>query len=173
MAGTFSGYKLQGKIIFQGLPISIENERGSVRRGEDAEGKEWATFMHYPYGYIRATEGTDGDHVDCYIGPNHNSVMVFIIHQQDPVTKQYDEDKCMLGFSSAPEAKEAYLRQYNKSGFYQSMTIVTISAFKDMLKLRYGLKLKGNKDRKLVIQNKQKQAGLLPENADVILKDDV
>jgi len=168
MPTTYSGYKLHGKRMFQGLPISIENERGSVRRGESPDGTEWATFMYYPYGYIRATEGVDGDHVDCYIGYQPNSIMVFIVHQQDPKTKKYDEDKCMLGFSTAEEAKTAYLRQYDSPGFFQSMTIITMSKFKEMLK-EQGVKLdvlpegvaEDKKKRKMCIITK-----VLPVNTD-------
>jgi hypothetical protein len=171
MAKTFSGYKLHGHMKFQGLDISIENERGSVRRGEDANGRPWATFMHIPYGYIKTTEGVDGDHVDCYIGPNWNSMLVFIIHQQDPITKKYDEDKCMLGFNTEQEARKAYERQYDKPGFFQSMTIVTMPRFKTLLKEKYGLKLKSRKDRKLVCQHRQKKQGHLPVNSDQVFEE--
>lgn len=142
MAKTWSGYKLHGRTKFQGLPISIENERGTMRSGVNKDGTEWCTFMHIPYGYIRMTEGTDGDHVDCYIGPNPHSDKVFIVHQQDPDTEAYDEDKVMLGFNSARDARKAYTRQYDRPGFFQSMTTVDMEDFKDMIKNRYGMKLK-------------------------------
>ena len=69
---TWSGHKLQGRATFRGLNISIENRKGSVRRGVDSDGHEWATKMNYDYGYIRGTEGVDGDHLDCYLGGNKN-----------------------------------------------------------------------------------------------------
>lgn len=146
MAKTFSGYKLEGRKKFQGLNISIENERGSVRRGTDPNGHEWATFMHIPYGYIRTTEGVDGDHVDCYIGTDSHSDRVFIVHQQDPDTKKYDEDKVMLGFRDPETALKAYRRQYDRPGYDQSMDAVNMGTFKTMLKERYGLKLKPPKN---------------------------
>ena len=34
--------------------------------------------MHYDYGYIRGTVGTDSDHVDCYIGPDKNAKKVYV-----------------------------------------------------------------------------------------------
>ncbi len=139
---TFSGYKLHGHMKLQGLSISIENERGTIRRGEDADGKEWSTFMHMKYGYILLTEGTDGDHVDCYIGPTEYSKKVFIIHQNDPKTGKYDEDKVMLGYNNARSAHKAYTRQYDSPGFFGSMEEVDMAEFKKMLKERYGLKLK-------------------------------
>jgi hypothetical protein len=141
-ASTWINRKLQGKCNFQGLPISIENYRGSYRQGMDSDGRIWKTFMHFDYGYIRLTKGTDGDHVDVYIGPNKTSDKVFIIHQKIPGTNTYDEDKCMLGFSSIEDAKAAYLRQYDKPGFFQGITTVSMAAFKIMLKEKRGMKLK-------------------------------
>lgn len=100
---TWSGYELQGRTTWNGLNISIENKKGSVRRGVDKDGHKWATKMHFDYGYIRGTEGTDGDHVDCYLGGNKDAKKVYIVHQNDPVTHKYDEDKCMLGFDTLVE----------------------------------------------------------------------
>lgn len=128
---TYSGHKLQGRTNFNGLNISIENRKGSVRSGTDKNGHKWAIKMNYAYGYIRGSVGTDGDHVDCYIGPNKNAKKVYIIHQQDPDTKKYDEDKCMLGFNTADEAKKAYLSQYDRPGFFQSMDIMDFEEFKE------------------------------------------
>jgi len=101
--------------------------------------------MHMPYGYIRLTEGVDGDHVDCYIGPNKMSEEVFIVHQQVPDTKAYDEDKIMLGYDSGVAAKAAYIRQYDRPGFFQSMEEYDMVEFKQMLKDRKGMKLKKSK----------------------------
>jgi len=139
--------KLQGKYSFQGLPLSIENQRGSYRQGMSPDGHIWRTFMHADYGYIRLTLGVDGDHVDVYIGTHKHSDKVFIVHQQDPKTKKYDEDKCMLGYETPQEAKAAYLRQYNNPGFFQSMETYDMATFKQMLKERKGMKLKKSYQR--------------------------
>lgn len=153
--------RLQGRTTYQGLPISIENERGSYRQGTSPDGHFWRTFMHMAYGYIRATEGTDGDHVDCYIGPNPFAPNVFVVHQQDPKTKKYDEDKCMLGFNSPAEAKAAYLRQYDSPGFFQSMSTYDMATFKAMLEKRVGMKLK--KSIMVMAASELKKAKALPE----------
>jgi len=125
-------YRLQGKVIFQGLPVSIENRKGSVRRWYDPhEKREGTTKMHHAYGYIRGTKGTDGDHVDVYLGPDKNSDKVFVIHQKKaPAFKEFDEDKCMLGFGSGAEAKAAYIKQYDKPGFFGGMTPLSLGDFK-------------------------------------------
>lgn len=123
--------KIQGRVDFQGLPISVENRKGAVRSGVDPDGSEWRTKMEYPYGYIRLTEGTDGDHVDCYVGPNRESRNVYVVHQVEPTTGRYDEDKVMLGFDSAAQAKRAYLKHYDDPRFFGSMDEMDIDQFKE------------------------------------------
>lgn len=132
MTNLQANYKLEGRTVFQGLPISIENDKGSTREGVDARtGKAWKTVMKYPYGYIRKTEGVDGDHVDCFIGPNENAKMAYVVHQLDPHTKKFDEDKVMLGFNSADEAKQAYLMHYDSPDFFGSMSVIPMDKFKE------------------------------------------
>ena len=133
---TYSGHKLQGRTTFAGLKISIENRKGSIRRGVDSDGHKWAIKMNYDYGYIRETEGVDGDHVDCYLGGNENARNVYIIHQKIPGTNTYDEDKCMLGFNTLEEAKRAYFSQYDKSGFFGGVDTVPIEVFKENVRLK-------------------------------------
>lgn len=141
-AHDWRSHRLQGKTTYMGLPVSIENERGSLRIGVNESGEEWRTFMHMPYGYVRGSEGTDGDRVDVYIGPHQTSERVFIVHQNDPDTGEYDEDKVLLGFDNRVEARKAYERQYDRSGFFGSITEVDIDEFKAMLKENRGVKLK-------------------------------
>ena len=130
---TYSGHKLQGRTKLYGMDISIENKKGSYRSGTDKDGHKWKTLMYYDYGYIRGTVGTDKDHLDCYVGPDKNAKKVYVIHQNDPVTHKYDEDKCMLCFNSAADAKAAYMKQYDRPGFYGSMTTMTIEQFKSFI----------------------------------------
>ena len=130
---TYSGHKLQGRTRLYGMDISIENKKGSYRSGVDKDGHKWRMYMNYDYGYIRGTVGTDKDHLDCYVGPDKEAQKVYVIHQNDPVTHKYDEDKCMLCFSSAADAKAAYMKQYDRPGFYGSMTTMTIEQFKSFI----------------------------------------
>ncbi len=60
------------------------------------------------YGYLKRTEGADGDHVDCYLGPNENSDQVFVVDQKDADTGRFDEHKCLIGFASEKEALKTY-----------------------------------------------------------------
>ena len=140
---TWSGHKLQDRTSWNGLKISIENKKGSVRRGVDKDGHQWETKMHFDYGYIRGSEGTDGDHVDCYLGDNMDAKKVYIVHQNDPVTHKYDEDKCMLGFDTLEDAKKAYLMQYDRPGFLGKIDTMDFDEFKEfiLLKRNHGKKI--------------------------------
>lgn len=129
------GYALQGKRIFQGFPVSIENKKGSTRSWYDSNAdKKGETKMHYDYGYIRGTKGTDGDHVDVYLGPNEDADTVYVIHQRKaPDFVEYDEDKVMLGFGTAREAKDAYIKQYDNPKFFGTMTPLSLEEFREKI----------------------------------------
>lgn len=157
--------KLHGRLTFAGMPISIENRRGSLRHWYDPVAKEkGATKVRYPYGYIRLTEAADGEHVDCYIGPDKHATSVYVVHQQkkkpDGSFGGYDEDKCFLGFASASEAKAAYLAHYNDPRFFGSMTAMTVPEFKRKLVEKKGEKL--TKADPLVIDMRLEKGGTDP-----------
>ena len=121
----------QGHVTLWGLPITIENPKGSIRRGTDANGKQWEQEMHHTYGKIRRTEGVDGDHIDVFIGPNLTSDKVFVVDQRNVDTGEFDEHKCMLGFDSLEDAQNGYLSNYEEG--WQGMgtvTEVTMDEFK-------------------------------------------
>ena len=54
-----AGNYKKGHVRIDGFNVTIENPKGSVRRGTDASGKQWEQEMHNTYGYIRGTEGVD------------------------------------------------------------------------------------------------------------------
>jgi hypothetical protein len=126
-------YRLQGKTDVQGIPISIENRRGSVRKGKDRDGHEWRTKMIHPYGYIRGTKGKDGEEVDCYVGPNKEAPTVYVVHQHKPDGTGYDEDKVMLGFRNKKEAKKAFLAHYDSKKFLGPISDVPIDRLKALI----------------------------------------
>jgi SPP1 gp7 family putative phage head morphogenesis protein len=128
---TWSGYELEGRYKFAGFNISVENKKGSIRSGTDKDGHEWHCKMHFDYGYIRGTEGVDGDHVDVYIGDDEEAKSVYIVHQNNPTTGKYDEDKVMLGFPSLHDAREAYLKQYDRPGFLGKADIMPLEEFRE------------------------------------------
>ena len=96
-------YKKEHRRI-DGYNISIENARGSVRRGTDADGKEWETTMQNDYGYIRGTEGVDGDHIDVFLSDTPNHGDVFVVDQVN-VEGSFDEHKVMYGFPTEESAR--------------------------------------------------------------------
>lgn len=124
------------QVRFHGLLISIENEKGSERSGTGPGGRRWTCRVPAAYGYIRGTEGADGDHVDCYLGPNPESHVVFVVDQIDPKSGEFDEHKCLLGFKSEPEALKVYDAGFSDgSGPRRRKGIQTLSlhAFKKWL----------------------------------------
>jgi len=127
------GYKLQGHTEVQGLPIAIENRKGSVRKGKDSDGNEWRTKMEHPYGYIKGTKGADGEEVDCYVGPDKEAPKAYVVHQHKDDGKGFDEDKVMLGFRSKKEAKEAYLKHYDDPKFLGPISIVSMDRLRKLV----------------------------------------
>lgn len=106
-------YKM-GHLRLDGYNITIENPKGSVRRGTDSKGNEWENTLNNDYGYIRGTEGVDGDHIDVYLSDNPAEGNVFVIDQVNPETREFDEHKVMYGFNSMDEAREAYLANFSE-----------------------------------------------------------
>lgn len=109
-----AGNYQKGHINIDGYDITIENPKGSIRRGIDSKGNPWESTMHNTYGYIRNTEGVDGDHIDVFLSDNPASGSVYVVDQINPATNEFDEHKVMYGFGSEEEAREAYLANYSK-----------------------------------------------------------
>ena len=78
---------------------------------------------------------------NCYVGPDKNTKKVYVIHQNNPITHKYDEDKCMLCFESADAAKKAYMKQYDRPGFFGSMETLTVEQFKTFVFSKQGSRI--------------------------------
>ncbi|MFT3987172.1 hypothetical protein [Aestuariivirga sp.] len=98
----------KGHVSWNGIDLSIENPKGSVRSGTNADGTAWQSEMPATYGYVRRTQGADGDQVDFYMGGNPDSKRVYVIDQQDPKTGKFDEHKIVAGVNSKEEAEAIY-----------------------------------------------------------------
>lgn len=130
-----AGNYRKGHIKLHGLDISIENAKGSTRSGTSPDGKKWEVEIVHDYGYVRTTEGPDGDSIDVFIGGSPDTELVFVVNQLDPATKKFDEHKCMLGFNTQEEAEEGYLANYEKGWKGMGEVVVlTIPQFKEWLK---------------------------------------
>jgi N12 class adenine-specific DNA methylase len=108
-------YKM-GHVKVGAFDVTIENPKGSERSGTDANGKKWSVKMNNTYGYIRGTDGVDGDHIDVFLAEDMDKwdgKYVFVVDQYNP-DGTFDEHKVMLGFNSMEEARSAYLSNYEK-----------------------------------------------------------
>lgn len=118
---------------YAGLEVNVENPAGTDRVGISKKGKEWRIKMKYDYGFVSSIKGTDGDALDVYLGPDQEAKNVFIVHQVDPDSGAYDEDKCMLGFGDAKEAKKIYIAHYDSPKFFGSMSVISFKEFKKIV----------------------------------------
>lgn len=107
-------YKM-GHVKLFGFDVTIENPKGSERKGVDASGKPWSVTMNNTYGYIRGTEGVDGDHIDVFLSnhPDNWNEKVFVVDQVNS-DGSFDEHKVMIGFNSLDEARENYYKNYSE-----------------------------------------------------------
>lgn len=105
-------YKM-GHVIIDGFKYTIENPKGSYRKGVDPNGKHWSCKMNNTYGYIRGAKSVDGDEIDMYLSDKPTEGNIYVI---DQVNKDgtFDEHKVMYGFNSYEEAKENYLANFEK-----------------------------------------------------------
>lgn len=107
--------------------ITIENPKGSVRSGIDTEGNKWETTMQNTYGYIRGTEGVDGDHIDVFLSNDidgWNGRKVFVVDQYNE-DDTFDEHKVMLGFNEADDAEAAYFANYDRDWAKKHKAVLT------------------------------------------------
>lgn len=112
-----AGNYKKGHVTIGSFDITIENPAGSVRRGVDADGKEWSTTMANAYGEIRGTQSVDGDPIDVFLATDMdawNGRKVFVVDQTN-TDGSFDEHKVMLGFNDKDEAMTAYLANYDKT----------------------------------------------------------
>ena len=129
-----SGNYRKGRVTIHGLPIAIENPRGSKRSGIDPGGKPWSVTMAHHYGYVARTESdADGDPVDVFIGPNPESEIVYVVNQVDQ-HGDFDEHKALLGFLSEEQARQGYLDCYSSGWKCGEITPMTIPQFKEWIR---------------------------------------
>ncbi|MDR2774857.1 MAG: hypothetical protein LBC19_08970, partial [Tannerella sp.] len=157
-------YKM-GHVKIQDFDISIENPKGSVRRGVDENGKAWETKMYNTYGYFGKTESKDGDHIDVFLGDNPLSEKVFVIDQINPETGAFDEHKVMFGFENLEDARKAYLSNYEKGWKgLGNITETDVETFRDWAKMD-GKRIKPFAEYKL--NNKDEKGNNLDASAKV------
>lgn len=123
-----AGNYKKGHVQVGTFNVTIENPKGSIRSGIDANGNRWETAMQNTYGYIRGTKGVDGDHIDVFLADDidgWDGRRVFVIDQYNE-DGTFDEHKVMLGFNDEADAQRAYLSNY-EAGWADSRKIVCTS----------------------------------------------
>lgn len=131
-----AGNYKKGHVQVGTFNITIENPKGSVRSGIDTEGNKWKTIMQNTYGYIRGTEGVDGDHIDVFLSDDidgWNGRRVFVVDQYNE-DGSFDEHKVMLGFNETDDAEAAYFANYDSDWANNHKTVVTAVNLEDFEK---------------------------------------
>ena len=143
-------YPFVGRVFFQGIPINIENLKGSYRTGIDRGGNHWSRKMYAHYGEIGVDSGDDrprtktarkwstiapdGDRVDVYVMSHENAPNAYIVDQRDPETGEFDEQKIILGARDKEEAKRLYFRQYDEpEKYFMGIREMPVSRLKRLL----------------------------------------
>ena len=90
--------------IVNGVIIPIEWQAGETRTWP---GSDYSRLMSADYGYVRSTEGEDGEELDVYVGPDLDSDQVFAIKQLKD-DGSFDEMKYMVGYDSQDEAETSF-----------------------------------------------------------------
>ena len=123
---------------FEGLDIKVENKAGSTREGKDKNGKPWSVDMTAHYGYIRRTEGADGDQIDVYVVPRPvMGAPVFVFDQYNPSNGRFDEHKAVLGAGSRQEAESVYDAHFSDGSGpkrRKGLRQMTLAEFKEWIK---------------------------------------
>lgn len=124
---------------YPGLSVSIENPAGSVREGTNEQGEQWSTELKDHYGYIKRTDGADGEQIDVFVPegftPNEETDKVFVVDQQTQAGA-FDEHKIIFGAATEAEARQMYLRNYDKTGqgLIQGVSEMSVADFKTWVK---------------------------------------
>jgi hypothetical protein len=127
-------FPFHSTIDFQGLKIRVETPKGGTRSGVDSDGKPWSVVMPAHYGEFARTLGADGDPIDAFVGPDAHAPFAYVVHIQDPTTKEYDEDKVLLGFQNRDAALAAFSSAYTRPGFRAGVRKLSIGELRDWLR---------------------------------------
>ena len=126
----------KGHLSLFGLPISIENAKGSKRGEKDRFGIDHGVKMPAAYGYIRGTIGADNMQVDCYIGKHPKSPTLWVIDQDkfdaNGEDKGFDEHKVMLGYKSPQRAVKDYVKSHYDDMGHERLAAMTQLSYPEL-----------------------------------------
>ena len=132
-----AGSYKKGHVRVQGLDITVENPKGSIRSGEAPDGAQWSVTMPAHYGYVRGTEGADADQIDVYLGDEPAGTDVWVVDQVDADTAAFDEHKAFIGFTDEDAVVTTYDAAFDdgrgpdRRGDITKMTIEDFKAWLD------------------------------------------
>lgn len=112
-AGNYQKGHLQIPTPAGKLHGTIETTVGEMRRSKPDSPVKWEVPMPAPYGYVKATEGMDGEQVDAFFGPQPTAPTAYVIDQVNADTGKPDEHKAMIGFPSQAAAVDAYTQAFS------------------------------------------------------------
>lgn len=131
--------KALGKVDFQGLEIHIDRPEGFVQKGVNSKGEDWERVYLFDYGFIKGTEGGDGEDLDVFVGPDPDAPEAYLVTQRK-ADGSFDEYKAFLGFGSEGDAVEAY-EDHIPAEFLEDVCAVPVGALKGLLGLDPGVEL--------------------------------
>jgi len=111
-AGNYQKVHMSLKGKLEGTEVAIENEKGSIRRDKNNVPPQWESPVYNDYGYIKGTEGADGDPLDIHVMDDLQSDNVYVVDQKNLETGEFDEHKVFAGAKSKAEAEAAYDRSF-------------------------------------------------------------
>lgn len=131
--------KVAKTVDFQGLEIKIDRPVGFVQKGKNDEGEEWEREYLFDYGFIKGTEGGDGEDLDVFVGPDSDAKSVYLVTQKRK-DGSFDEYKAFIGFASEEEALEAY-EDHIPLEFFEDVAEMPVGALKGLLGIDPDVKL--------------------------------
>ena len=106
---------------WNGIKVDVEWEAGTVREYPDSDYKR---YMAWSYGYIRHTEGEDGEELDCFVDFDRQDVeSVYVVVQKagqyeddegEAELGSFDEFDIILGAEDEAEAEAVMRLHYDK-----------------------------------------------------------
>lgn len=129
--------KIRGRIVLDGIPISIEYKRGDIQTGTNSEtGEEWSREFKVHYGFFDGIRATDGDSLDVFVKPKAlKGKPVYVVHNLTPGGDKFDEDKVFMGFDNPHQVKMIWEMHIHKPEImFGGMCDFTVDEFKEILK---------------------------------------
>lgn len=84
--------------------------QGGAQKGGKAKG---GSVGYASGGSVSGHVPTEKMKVDTYVGPHHDSTRIFIINQQHPHTKRFNDHKVMLGYKDRSHAVHDYVHSFS------------------------------------------------------------